>query len=91
MALYPEVQKKSQAELDRIVGPNRLPTHKDMELLVYVRAVALETLRWIPAGPLAVPHRLMEDDEYNGHFIPAGTVVLPVRILRSNSIPTPRF
>ncbi|TCD70017.1 hypothetical protein EIP91_005268 [Steccherinum ochraceum] len=77
MALYPEVQKKAQDELDRTVGTGRLPDHRDVEAMPYVQAVALETLRWLPAGPLAIPRRLTEDDEYRGHFIPAGTIVIP--------------
>ncbi|KAH8094928.1 cytochrome P450 [Cristinia sonorae] len=77
MALYPNVQKKAQEELDRVVGTGRLPEPSDWDSLVYIQAVTLETMRWIPAGPLAVPHRLTEDDEYNGYFIPAGTIVIP--------------
>jgi len=36
-----------------------------------------ELHRWNPAAPMAVTHRLMKDDEYEGHFIPAGTTVIP--------------
>jgi len=28
---------------------------------------------WLPSG---VPHRLMEDDVYNGWFIPAGSMIM---------------
>jgi len=77
MAMYPDIQKEAQAELELIVGPNRLPEMSDKDLLVYTRAVAMETMRWIPIVPLGVPHRLTEDDTYNGYFIPKGTVVIP--------------
>lgn len=30
-----------------------------------------EVQRWRPSGPFATPHRLMEDDEYNGYRLPA--------------------
>ncbi|KAK1593713.1 cytochrome P450 [Colletotrichum navitas] len=34
-----------------------------------------ETLRWCPVSPLGVPDRSLEDDIYNGMFIPKGSVV----------------
>ena len=37
-------------------------------------------MRWAPVLPLGVPHRSMEDDEYDGYFIPAGTIIYPVRV-----------
>ena len=42
MSLYPEVQKKAQAELDRIVGRNRLPNFDDLESLIYINAIVKE-------------------------------------------------
>lgn len=78
MSLYPDVQRKAQAELDRVVGPDRLPDFNHLDELVYIQAVALETMRWAVVTPLANPHRLLRDDEFNGFFIPKGTTVLPV-------------
>ena len=77
MSLYPEVQRKAQAELHSVVGPNRLPEFEDRDALVYVNAVIKEALRWHNVLPFAVPHRTLEDDEYRGYFIPAGTVLVP--------------
>ncbi|KAH8105130.1 cytochrome P450 [Cristinia sonorae] len=78
MAMHPEAQKKAQDELDRVVGPTRLPDFGDLESLIYVRAIMLETLRWIPTAPLGLlPRRLMEDDLYNGYYLPKGTIVIP--------------
>ncbi|KAJ3887383.1 cytochrome P450 [Lentinula edodes] len=34
-------------------------------------------LRWQPAIPLAVPHTAIEDDWYEGYFIPKGTACIP--------------
>ncbi|KAG8901703.1 hypothetical protein FRC00_005286, partial [Tulasnella sp. 408] len=42
------VQKKAQAEIDRVIGPSRLPTFEDQPNLPYLHAVMLETLRWNP-------------------------------------------
>nr|BED43012.1 cytochrome P450 monooxygenase [Trametes versicolor] len=77
MSLYPEVLKKAQAELDAVVGPHRLPDFEDREALVYVNAIIKEALRWHVVTPLSVPHCTLEDDVFNGYFIPAGTTILP--------------
>jgi cytochrome P450 len=72
MVAFPEVQRKAQAELDTVVGRARLPTFADAPHLPYVRAVIKEVLRWRPAVPLGVPHKIIEDDWYEGMFIPKG-------------------
>ncbi|KAI1791791.1 cytochrome P450 [Ganoderma leucocontextum] len=77
MSLYPEVQKKAQAELDAVVGPNRLPDFEDRDALVYVSAIIKEALRWQNVLPFVLPHMTLEDDEYRGYFIPAGTLLIP--------------
>lgn len=41
MSLYPEVQLRAQAEIDAVVGNDRLPTFSDRESLPYVNALAL--------------------------------------------------
>ena len=58
MVLFPEVQEKAQAELDAIVGKERLPSLNDRDLLPYINAVCKEVLRWhsvTPLGTLSVP------------------------------------
>ena len=95
MALYPEVQKKAQAEIDAVVGPNRLPDFHDRPSLPFINAVVKESSRWnlvVPFGrPFViiiitiiltnlnsegVPHMSTNDDEYNGYYIPKGTVMI---------------
>ena len=75
MSLYPEVQRKAQEELDRVVGPNRLPEFEDFDNLLYIRAVVMEAMRWVVVTPLGVAHRVMEDDVYKGYLIPKGSVI----------------
>ena len=52
MVLFPEVQRKAQAEIDSVVGMDRLPDFKDQPLLPYVTALLEEALRWHPVVPL---------------------------------------
>jgi len=76
MVLHPDIQKKAQNELDRVVGRNRLPTYSDRGGLPYLEAIVRETFRCALVTPLGISHYSMEDDEYNGCFIPKGTVVI---------------
>lgn len=52
MTLNPDVMRKAQAELDAIVGRDRIPTFADKNNLPYIRAIVKETLRWRPVSPL---------------------------------------
>ncbi|KAE9398818.1 cytochrome P450 [Gymnopus androsaceus JB14] len=76
MALFPDVQAKVQAELDKVVGTNRLPSFADRDHLPYLANVLKEILRWNPVAPLALPHSSIQDDIYNGYFIPRGSLVM---------------
>jgi cytochrome P450 len=51
MLVYPEVQAKAQAEIDRVVGKDRLPELSDEPSLPYIQALASECLRWLPVTP----------------------------------------
>lgn len=77
MTIHPEIQKKAQEELDRVIGPDRLPTWEDRSQLPYIDAILKETLRWNAATPLGVPHAVIQDDVYEGMFIPGGATVIP--------------
>ena len=55
MVLFPEVQKKAQAEIDAVVGPNRLPDFEDRPFLPYVNAIIKESMRWQLVAPLGKP------------------------------------
>jgi cytochrome P450 len=77
MIAYPETQSRAHAELDSVVGRERLPSFADYPRLPYVRSMVKEILRWRPAAPLAAPHRLTEDDWYEEVFIPKGTICIP--------------
>ena len=71
----PAVLAAAQAEMDRVLGGARLPTFEDRAQLPYLECVMSEVLRWGVPVPLGLPHRLMEDDVYEGMCIPRGTLV----------------
>ena len=45
MILYPDVQRKAQEELDRVIGEDRLPGFEDRKNLPYVNALCKEIHR----------------------------------------------
>ncbi|ETR99696.1 putative cytochrome P450 [Trichoderma reesei RUT C-30] len=69
MLVFPEVAKEAQAEIDRVCG-DRMPDLNDFPDLPYVRACMKESLRWMPATALGVPHAVTQDDSYMGYHIP---------------------
>ncbi|KIM61701.1 hypothetical protein SCLCIDRAFT_865585 [Scleroderma citrinum Foug A] len=77
MAFFPEVQKKAQAELDAIIGPERLPTLSDRQSLPYMEALLKEIHRWHAVSRLGVPHRTSDDDIHDGYYIPKGSLIVP--------------
>ncbi|KAK7052824.1 hypothetical protein VNI00_004143 [Paramarasmius palmivorus] len=76
MICHPEIQRKGQEELDRVVGQDRLPTFDDKENLPYVYAIINEVMRYQPVNPAALAHLVSEEDEYNGYRIPKDSVVI---------------
>ncbi|KAG2368699.1 cytochrome P450 [Suillus spraguei] len=76
MVSYPDVQRRAQAEIDSVIGRDRLPIFEDRASLPYVESILRETLRWQPVGPLGIPHATSCDDMYDGYFIPKGTTVI---------------
>ena len=76
MTAYPEVQRKCQAEIDAVVGNDRLPTLADRDQLPYLTAMLKEVIRWGPTAPLGVPHCIERDDVHDGYFIPKGSIIM---------------
>ncbi|KIV77051.1 hypothetical protein PV11_08887 [Exophiala sideris] len=72
-----EVVEAAHAELDAVIGTDRLPTYADESDLPYIRALCKEVLRWRPVAVLGgTPHASSESDVYNGYYIPSGTNIL---------------
>ncbi|KZV68643.1 cytochrome P450 [Peniophora sp. CONT] len=76
MAVYPDVQRKAQAQIDEVVGDGRLPDFNDRPALPYISAIVREVLRWNPPVPKGIPHALRNDDEYQGYHLPKGSIVM---------------
>ncbi|KAJ8588502.1 cytochrome P450 [Rhizopogon salebrosus TDB-379] len=76
MILFPEVQEKALAEIDSVVGTDRLPTFGDRDSLPYIEAIICETMRWHPPVPLGAPRATTTDDVYQGFRIPKGAVII---------------
>ena len=47
MLRYPEIQQTAQAELDRVIGRDRLPEMADEDSLPYITALKREVLRCV--------------------------------------------
>ncbi|THH13243.1 hypothetical protein EW146_g6950 [Bondarzewia mesenterica] len=77
MMLHPEYQRKAQEEIDRVVGPGRLPDFNNRDQLPHINNIVWECLRWNPILPLAVPHATTQDDVYEGYWISKGTTIIP--------------
>ncbi|QUC19183.1 uncharacterized protein UV8b_03424 [Ustilaginoidea virens] len=73
---YPDIQRRAQDELDRVVGQHRLPGVEDEKNLPYCRAIIKEVERCYNPFWLGTPHAASEDFVYNRHFIPKDTVLL---------------
>ena len=52
LVLFPQVQRRAQAELDLVIGRDRLPTFDDRPRLPYVEALCKELTRWHLVLPL---------------------------------------
>ncbi|KAF9533208.1 cytochrome P450 [Crepidotus variabilis] len=76
IAKYPDVQRKAQEEIDRVIGNDRIPTFNDRSSLLYVEALFREVLRWMPALPLGLAHGTSADDIYEGQYIPKGASII---------------
>ena len=59
LVLFPQVQKRAQAELDFVVGRDRLPTFSDRPRLPYIVALCKELMRWQMVTPIGMIRGLL--------------------------------
>ncbi|KAJ7931077.1 cytochrome P450 [Mycena leptocephala] len=81
MLANPEAQRKAQAEIDCITGGKVLPGFDDNGRLPYITVIVQEILCWknccLYSLLPAVPRFLVEEDEYRGYRLPAGSLGIP--------------
>ena len=58
---YPEIQKKCQEEVDKVIGESRIAAISDRINMPYVDATIHELLRHANVAPLAIPHDVREN------------------------------
>uniref|UniRef100_A0A673HIN8 Uncharacterized protein n=1 Tax=Sinocyclocheilus rhinocerous TaxID=307959 RepID=A0A673HIN8_9TELE len=78
MMKHPDVQERVQKEIDEVVGRDRWSSVEDRQNLPYTDAVIHEIQRNMDLAPIAVPHKMMCNTEYNGYVIPKGVMVFPL-------------
>ena len=59
LTLFPQVQRRAQAELDIVVGRDRLPTFDDRPRLPYIEALCKELMRWQMVTPIGMDRSLL--------------------------------
>jgi hypothetical protein len=63
LVLFPQVQRRAQAELDVVIGRDRLPTFDDRPRLPYIEALCKELLRWQMVTPMGTIQEFFHDSQ----------------------------
>jgi len=72
--LYPEVQRKIQAEINDVISDEEtMLSINHLDKMPYMKATMYETFRFASFVPLPVIRRTLDDYIYNNYFIPKGT------------------
>ncbi|KAH7343964.1 cytochrome P450 [Rhizoctonia solani] len=71
-----EAQDRARQEIDALYDEDTLPAWANEQAMPFVRAVIKEVLRWRPPLPICIPHRLEQDDYFEGYFHPKDSAVI---------------
>lgn len=69
------MQRRLQAEVDLVVGRQRLPRIEDQPQLPWVVAFIYEVMRFTSFVPLTIPHSTTADTAIAGYSIPKDTII----------------
>ncbi|KAJ9560357.1 hypothetical protein OSB04_005517 [Centaurea solstitialis] len=72
---HPQILKKAQAEVRKIVDGKQHITDEDLEKMEYMKAIITETSRLHPPIPVPVPRFATEDVNIMGYNVSKGTTV----------------
>ena len=73
----PHVQDWCFRQINDVIGVTSPPSVRHRQILTYVEATILETLRMADVGAMGVQHGLSRDVEFRGFRIPEDSVVIP--------------
>ncbi|XP_078503736.1 cytochrome P450 2K1-like [Lissotriton helveticus] len=74
MMKYPDIQRKVQEEIERVLGSAQVRYEHRMNM-PYTNAVIHEIQRFANILPMNLPHETATDVTFKGYFIPKGTAV----------------
>ncbi|XP_073442573.1 cytochrome P450 2A10-like isoform X2 [Dendrobates tinctorius] len=77
MMKYPEIQKKVQSEIDKVIGSNA-PQVIHRREMPYTDAVIHEIQRFGNIVPTNLPHATTQDVNFRGYLLPKGIQVIPL-------------
>ncbi|XP_069584369.1 cytochrome P450 2K6-like [Ranitomeya imitator] len=77
MMKYPEIQKKVQSEIDKVIGSNE-PQVIHRREMPYTEAVIHEIQRFGNIVPTNLPHATTQDVNFRGYLLPKGIQVIPL-------------
>ncbi|XP_075056908.1 uncharacterized protein LOC142143093 [Mixophyes fleayi] len=77
MMKYPDIQKKVQNEIERVIG-SASPKIEHRKEMPYTDAVIHEIQRFGDIVPSNLPHATSQDVTFRGYFIPKGTPIIPL-------------
>ncbi|XP_056137428.1 cytochrome P450 2D10-like isoform X2 [Lampris incognitus] len=77
LSTHPQIQKKCQQEIDKVMEGKDHVTFEDRHQMPYIEAVIHEVQRIGNIAPLGVFHLTSNDIELMGYSIPRGTILIP--------------
>uniref|UniRef100_A0A8D2P784 Cytochrome P450 n=1 Tax=Zosterops lateralis melanops TaxID=1220523 RepID=A0A8D2P784_ZOSLA len=78
MMKYPEIQRKIQEEMNRVIEPGELPKLEDRKKMPYTEAVIHEIQRFANIVPMGVSRSTPRNVNFRGYVIPKGTEIIPL-------------